>query len=340
MKWDERIGRNLKLRDLHILLSVAEWGSMGKAAAQLGISQPNISKALADMEHILGVRLFDRGPRGVEVTDYGRALLKRGIAAFDELKHGIRDIEFLADPTSGELRIGCVESLSSAILLPIIHRFMEQFPGVILHVSDLPAPAWELSDLRERKLDLILGRWVMPLPQSELGDDVNVEVLFDDRLIIAAGMQSRWAHRRRITLAELTDAPWVLPGPNTWNYIGMKEAFRARGLEMPKIRLVTGSLSLRSHLLANDQFVTAVAKSVADRYGLKVLPVDLPPLRWPIASITLKNRTLSPIVALFVEHVRKFSQSPARPSRGGATSANAKSPRSVLRENPGNLKLR
>src|SRR5712675_125551 len=106
MEWDApRIGRYLKLRNLNVLLTVARCGSMGKAAAQLSVSQPAISKAIADMEYALGVRLLDRSPRGVEPTIFARALLDRGLIAFDELKQAMKQIEFLADPTVGELRI-------------------------------------------------------------------------------------------------------------------------------------------------------------------------------------------------------------------------------------------
>src|ERR1700731_3048638 len=99
MQWNERIGRRLKLRDLHILLAVAKSGSMGKAASDLAVSQPAVSKAIADLEHTLGVRLLDRGPQGVEPTIYGRALLKCGLTVFDDLKQGVKELEFLADPT-------------------------------------------------------------------------------------------------------------------------------------------------------------------------------------------------------------------------------------------------
>ena len=106
MQWSDRIGRRLKLRDLHILLAVAKSGSMGKAAADLAISQPSISKAIADVEHAVGLRLLDRGPHGIEPTIYGRVLLNCGTAVFDELRQGVKALEFLTDPTAGELRLG------------------------------------------------------------------------------------------------------------------------------------------------------------------------------------------------------------------------------------------
>src|SRR3982074_3076673 len=109
MQWTDRVGRRLKLRDLHILLAVAKSGTMGKAATDLAISQPSVSKAIADVEHAIGLRLLGRGPHGIEPTIYGRALLKCGVAVFDELRQGVKALEFLADPTAGELRVACRE---------------------------------------------------------------------------------------------------------------------------------------------------------------------------------------------------------------------------------------
>src|SRR6185369_12199777 len=99
--WDHHIGRRLRLRDLHVFFTVIELGSLAKAAAQLRVSQPAVSQLIADLEHATGARLFDRSSRGVSPTIYGRALLVRGRAAFDELKQGIREIEFLSDPAAG-----------------------------------------------------------------------------------------------------------------------------------------------------------------------------------------------------------------------------------------------
>src|SRR5690348_15745116 len=109
---ENRIGRRLRFRDLQVFFAVVQCGSMAKAASELGVTQPAVSEVVAGLEHAFGVRLFDRGPQGVEPTIYARALLKRGVAAFDELRQGIRDIEFLADPTRGEVRIGCSDALA------------------------------------------------------------------------------------------------------------------------------------------------------------------------------------------------------------------------------------
>src|SRR5215467_8735403 len=109
--WESQIGRRLKLRDLHVFSTVVQRGSMAKAAQQLGVSQPAVSEVIANLEHALGVRLLDRSAQGIEPTIYGGALIKRSVAAFDELKQSIRDIEFLSDATVGEVRMACMESL-------------------------------------------------------------------------------------------------------------------------------------------------------------------------------------------------------------------------------------
>jgi DNA-binding transcriptional LysR family regulator len=116
IEWESQIGRRLKLRDLHVFLTVVQCGSMAKAAQQLGVSQPAVSEVIADLEHALGVRLVDRSASGVEPTPYGGALLKRSLAAFDELKQSIRDIEFLSDRTAG--KSGSAPLTRSQDLLP------------------------------------------------------------------------------------------------------------------------------------------------------------------------------------------------------------------------------
>src|SRR5215211_2081273 len=97
---DDMLLHRLKLRELRILLAVVEAGSMVKAAALLAISQPAVSRAVADMEASLGVSLLDRKPQGIEPTPYGSALIKRSLAVFDELRQGIKEIAFIADPTA------------------------------------------------------------------------------------------------------------------------------------------------------------------------------------------------------------------------------------------------
>jgi DNA-binding transcriptional LysR family regulator len=304
--WEARIGRRLKLRDLHVFFAVVEHGSMAKAAAQLGVSQPTVSEIIGDLEHTFGVRLLDRVPRGVEPTVYGKALLKRGIAAFDELKQSTKDIAFLADPTVGDLRIGSAESTSAAVLPTILERFARQYPRVVVYVDDVPSTA--LSVLRERRHDLIIARSLGPLHDS---DDLNVETLFADQMVVATHVTNRFADRRKVDLAELMDEPWFLSGTETWAYARLADVVRARGLKMPKPTFVTVSVHIRNHMLASGNYITAIPKSIADWCGFKVLPVDLPFQPWPVVMVTLKGRTQNPIADRFLACAREVAKSSA-----------------------------
>lgn len=302
--WQARIGRRLRLRDLHVLLAVAQSRSMAKAARELSISQPAVSQAIADLEHTLGVRLLDRSPRGIEPTDYGRALLGRSLAVFDELGQAVRDIEFLADPTQGELRLGCPESIVAAFVPVVVERFARQNPRVILKIEQIHDVSPHFRELRDRRIDLVLAR----TPRSFAADDLRVEILVDERFYVVAGAASRWTRRRNLTLANLINEPWVLPPPETLAGSVTAQAFEANGLAAPRAGVFTLSTHLRCSLIGSGHFIGMLPASVlrfnARRFLLKALPVEFQMELNPIAVVTLTNRTLSPLVQRFIDSTR------------------------------------
>jgi DNA-binding transcriptional LysR family regulator len=126
-------------------------------------------------------------------------------------------------------------------------------------------------------------------------------------------MQSRWARRRKIELAELADEPWLLPPPGSWASAFLAEAFGSKGLRAPKAKVATYSLPLLHGLHGTGKFIGVLGgltlRLTRPRLGIKALPIDLPYWPWPLAIVMLKNRTLSSPVNLFVEHVRAFTAS-------------------------------
>jgi DNA-binding transcriptional LysR family regulator len=305
---EHEIGRRIRLRDLHVLLTVSQRGSMAQAAAQLGLSQPAVSGVIAELERTLGVPLFERSTRGVTPTVYARAMTECSLAAFDELKQGIRTIENLADPTAGELLIGCIESVSTLILPPIIQGFMQRYPRVTVHVSRLSPSSQEIRTLCERNLDLVLG----PMRTDPANDaDLTSEPLIESRVVIAAGVSSPWARRSRLDLADLVDEPWVLTPPECRIHTSIKEAFSARGLPPPQIRLMSFSIPLRLRLAASGLYLTAFPESIrsfgGDCNSITILPIDLPASSAPISIITLRSRNLNPVAKRFIEHLRSYA---------------------------------
>jgi DNA-binding transcriptional LysR family regulator len=305
---EDRIGRRLRFRDLQVFFSVVQCGSMAKAANVLGVTQPAVSEVVAGLEHAFGVRLFDRTSQGVEPTIYGRALLKRGVAAFDELKQGIRDIEFLADPTKGEVRIGCPDSLAGGLLAPFIEKFCTRYPGIVIAIEPVPWPTLELPELHARKLDVVVGRLSKAQADDPFGDDVDVEILFEDEAVVAAGPNTRWARRRKISLADLRDASWVGTSRETLTRTLLDRAHQAANLPPPAMRVMTFSVQLRAHLLARGDFVAAMPRSMLklnpECRGLRELPIKLPNPSFPVIIVTLKGRTITPPVDLFLDGLR------------------------------------
>jgi DNA-binding transcriptional LysR family regulator len=242
INWEHQISRRLRLRDLHVFFTVSQCGSMAAAAAQLGVSTPTVSEVIANLEHGIGVRLFDRSPKGIEPTKYGQALLRRTLVVFDELKQGIRDIEHLDDPTSGEIGIASPLAIAFTVIPQVFERFAKRYPSVVLRFDEVASASAtrDFRDLRDRKYDLILGRGGPPQSEESSAGDLTVEPLFDDQLVIAAGGQNKWvARRRKIDLEELVGEPWIIQAPHSWNYRVLSEACRARGLAMPRASLVT-----------------------------------------------------------------------------------------------------
>src|SRR5262249_9926033 len=228
MQISDRIGRRMKLHDLHVLMAVVQAGSMRKAAALLHTTQSAVSRSIADLEQTIGAKLLDRSAQGIEPTRYGHALLKRGTAVFDELKQGVQDIEFLSNPEAGELLIGSGSAFAEGFVLAVIERLSQQYPRVAYHL--MPYALTSLyGQLRERRIDLAFSG-DSALDRQE---DIDAEVLFEEPLVVAASVDNPWVRRRRVQLVDLVHEPWTWSPPGTVVDRLIIEAFRANGLEPP-----------------------------------------------------------------------------------------------------------
>jgi molybdate transport repressor ModE-like protein len=307
MRWNDRIGRRIKLSDLHILLAVAQAGSMAKAASELAVSHPAVSRAIHDLEHTLGVQLLERNPRGVTLTAYGRAMIHRSHAAFDELRQGVKDIESIADPTSGEVRIGTSPPLAASFLSSAIDRLVRRHPRMVFHVAvDESGP--QRRNLDERRVDLLISRRAAVFEDEEL----TFEPLFESPFVVAAGVKSPWARRRRIALRDLATEMWALPSAD--NIFGefVAEMFRASGLAVPRATVVATAMETRANLLRTGRYLSIIPEFwlqfPVPHPFIRKLPVALPSVGGPIGIITLKNRSPSPAARLFMNCIRETAR--------------------------------
>jgi DNA-binding transcriptional LysR family regulator len=311
MQLSDRIGRRMKLQHLHVLMTVVQAGSMKKAAALLNTSQPAISRSIAELEHTIGVRLLDRNTQGVEPTEYGRAMLKHGVAAFDELKQGVKNIELLADPGAGEVRIGSTSFLAEIFVSAVIKRLSRRYPRIVFHLVTADETDRLHRELSERNIDLLIAR------RGDLFTDekFEFEVLYESSFVVAAGARNAWVRRRRIALAELVNESWVLPPPEVILGPAYLELFRASGLDYPRTTVLAAPPGVRLNLVATGRFLTIVqisALRLSKRPEIKILPVKLQHVPVPVGIITLKNRTLSSVVQLFIDDAREVAKPLAR----------------------------
>jgi DNA-binding transcriptional LysR family regulator len=299
--WESQIGRRLKLRDLHVFLTVVHCGSMAKAAQQLGVSQPAVSEVIADLEHALGVRLLDRSARGVEPTAYGDALVKRSVAAFDELKQGIRDIEFLSDQTVGEVSISSPPILVRGLAAAAIDKLTRRYPRMACRLKIEE----DYRALEERQVDLAIDVLAtIPI----VPDHMEADILYNSARFVVAAKTNPWSRRRNVKLADLVNEPWALPRPDGPIAAGYAEALQAAGVKLTAT-VVSESGFARLALVAEGRFLT-LATEAAVRFAGRDLPIttlvtDFPEIRIPIGIVTLKNRTLTPVAQLFIETARE-----------------------------------
>ncbi|MCK1739821.1 LysR family transcriptional regulator [Bradyrhizobium sp. 139] len=307
-----QISRRIKLRQLNVFIAVVEYGSMAKAAEHLAISQPVISKMIASLEQTLGLQLLERSRAGIEPTLYGKALLKRSIALCNDLRSSVVELQSLADPTMGELRIGSTEPVMAGLLPTIINRLSQQYPRLAVRIIEGEPPELLDRHLRNHDIDLMIGRVPTPTPAA----DTDVEVLLHESGVVVAGLNNLWARRRKIRLAELINERWCLPPRESFPGGWIAAAFHASGLEVPRASVTVYSILMQTALLTSERFLSFLPASMlhfsAKRLSLKVLPVEMPARMWPIGIITIKGRTPNPAQRLFVECTREIATPLAR----------------------------
>jgi DNA-binding transcriptional LysR family regulator len=309
LQLSDRIGRRLKLHDVHVLMAVVQSGSMSRAAALLNTGQPAISRSIADLEQALGVRLLERNRDGVKPTEYGRAVLDGGTKVFDDLRQTVKDIEFLADPTVGEVAIGGNPFLIATFIATVVDQLSSLYPRMVFRLAPGNVQALH-RELVERNVEVLVTRRFGPIADENL----HFEPLFEDSYSVVVGAQHPLAQRRKVELAELMCEPWVLPPPDgPLGAIAMR-AFRASGLDYPHTAVI-GPAEVRASLLAGGRFISIVPNSglrfSRRQLGLTVLPVRAPFDSVPVGIVTLKKRAVSPVARLFIDSCRALAQQSA-----------------------------
>lgn len=300
----ERLPRYLSMRQMRMLAAVAEHGSVLKASRELRVAQPSISRTVTQLETALGVKLFDRSPRGMTLTVFGDALLRRVRTIFGELRDAEEDIRSLKEGWYGHVHVGCTRLLSAGVLPRLLSRLMRAKPGLNLSLVEAHSETL-LKGLRDRILDVALGR----LPESASREpDLEYELLFEEKLLLVAGGDHPLMQRPRVSLKDIPRESWGMPLETSMLYHAIRQAFLALGASVPDPHVQTDSVDAMLELVESGDVVTLIPASQlagkAGRYRFKIIqPVETLPYG-SVGSMRLKDRLPTPAMVLFRDFLR------------------------------------
>lgn len=292
----------MKLSHLRDVLAVADQGSIRAAGRQLGATQPAITRSIREIEHELGVSLFERHAKGVRLTDMGRAFVRRAAAVQQEVRRAREEIEQLKGGTTGEVSI----ALSTASIMSMMPRAMREFrrryPDAVVKVHESFFQPIE-KDLLNGRIDLYVG----PLDQAKGAPQFALEHLFDNHRLIVARRGHPLAGAT--SLDQLVDARWVRPTLSTHIVEGdFEELFARAGLPRPNIVVNARSALITMLALIDSDLLTVVPRQWVDLPLLAGVlePLALPPLSAaPIAIVRRQDMPLTPIAEYLCDMIRR-----------------------------------
>jgi DNA-binding transcriptional LysR family regulator len=290
---------NLKL--LHMFIAVAENRSFRQASEQLNRSQSAVSMQIKQLEDQVGVALFHRTTRRVELTAEGQQLLTHARRALGEWDQGLREIRDVVDMQRGTLSFACMPTIAATVLPPALRAFQESYPGIKINLRELAAEEL-LECIRRREVDFGIG------PGNERLTEFEFSPLFDDPIYALATRAFAFRKRSAIDLAELCTFPILLNSTSTALRAMLERALAARDLQMNIAFEVVHTHTLIALATAGlgVGILPKVALPLPLKKSLQAVPIGNPPLVRSVSIVTLKGRSLSPAAAALASTIRKF----------------------------------
>lgn len=236
--------RHLRIRHLITLVALHETRNLSHTAAQMGISQPALSKWLREMEKDLGVPLFERHPRGLVPTEYCDLLVNRAQLVLNELDRTANLLEAVASGTSGTLHIGSTPVAMTDLLPAALAALQESHPSAFVRIQDGTLDTL-LPQLESGKLDLVVSR----LEERRYGGDIAHEVLYEESTVVVAGSRHPLAGMQNVTWPDALAYPWIGPPLHSPLRAELEQALALAQQPLPRIFVETSSTVLNAALL-------------------------------------------------------------------------------------------
>ncbi|HEY5307525.1 MAG TPA: LysR family transcriptional regulator [Casimicrobiaceae bacterium] len=299
----ERLPRRLKMGELRVFVAVLEHRSFRKAATALHVTQPAVTKAIAGLEDMLEVKLFDRKADGIEPTVHGLAFAPHAIAIFGELRSAAQELAIVSSGAKGTLHIGTVPMPGVAFLPIAIKALVDDHPDIF--VSVIEARESDLAErLRKREIEIAILRSAMFIP----GDDLRVDALFEERLCVLASRDHPLATRQRVTWRELLEHPWVLPPADSPFFDHVRRSLDQLGIELPRHVVESISIAFQYGMVLHGAMLSFGLRSQLafspHKDFLVQLPVDLPSITRHVGAVTLHAREPNPLAKQLIEKIR------------------------------------
>jgi DNA-binding transcriptional LysR family regulator len=302
----QRLPRHLKMAELRAFAAVMEQRSFHKAAAMLHLTQPAITKTIANLEATLGVKLFHRDVHRVEPTVHGLSFAPRAAAVFDELRRAAHELALVSMGASGTLRVGTVPMPAIPFLPVALRRLMTTHPDTLFTVVE--GRETELID-RLRKGDIEVA--ILRLSLIDPDDDLLSSRLFDERLCVVAAKSHRLASRARLHWSDLMAERWVMPPGDCYFHEHVVRTLGALDLPLPRQTVESASINIQFGLVLHAGMLSFGMRSQVEfapgKEHLVRLPYELSARDGAVAAVSLKSAALSPLVGQLIEHIRALA---------------------------------
>lgn len=294
----------IKLRHLSVLLAVAEHGSLVRAGQALAVTQPAVSKALAECERIVGQPLLRRTRKGVELTQAGRTLVRYAGSSLRTLREGLDSIAQLRSTDAPVLQLGALPNVAATVLPPAVQRFLVAEPQARVRVRT-GSNAHLVGLLRQGELDVVVGRMAEPGDMQGL----SFEYLYPEVVVFAVRPGHPLAQaKQRPSLAQLRHYRMVLPDSGTRLREAADQFLLASGLGHPAHVVETIDVSFgRSFVLQTDAIwcvPTGVVENDLASQALTRLPMDTQASQGPVGLSLRSDRLPSEALQRMLHEIR------------------------------------
>ena len=304
----------LKVRQLLLLVALDEHRNMHRAAASVAMTQPAATRMLADLERLLGLRLFERSARGISPNAYGESLVRHARMVLATLDHARVEINALSEGATGKLVIGALLVAAPVLVPRAVARFKRLHSNHTVLIRE-GTSAGLLPALRRGELDLVVGR----TSSDAGGEGLKFEPFYSEPMRVVVRSTHPLAKRRRLALAALAREQWIVPTPEAAYRRRLDQAFRQAGEEPPQ-RIVESLSILTNKMLVQETDMLAVmpldiAQHYASLGGITVLPVTLPPPSGPVGVITALGRPLPAAATDLLQCLREVARDVTQEAR-------------------------